>query len=186
MCFCSYILHMEEKYLAKKKVVKYGDGLSVKFMTLNRLNINTVVIDVVITLRYSDGSAFIDIKNELRNAFNEWLRTQEDYSYKNKIFIFESPQKTKYISMYNTLTAQFYLSRVTKPEPWKATLAGVLPFGDIIADTIKKTCDEAGLTLCHKGSMNPKMNIDYQKNEDGIPNGLADFLASGTSKPYSG
>lgn len=137
------------KYDGKKKVTK-GDCIKVEIATFNRKHIDAIYIDILATLEYFDDyDAVTDIKETTNTKFKEWLNDQDMWSRKNHITLWECPDKgltTSYKGIARSINVQYYLMR-DKVTDWKDTLNNIQPLVDILTTSIRRTCEDNGLSF---------------------------------------
>ena len=139
------------KYTNKKYVWKDGNGTSVRYETLNRLQINNIIVSVLFTFRpVDDWDKMKELKATIVKTVNAWLASQSTYNDKNKIFIWDAPEPNEYIPKYQTIEFQVYLKRNTAPLSWKETLKEIQPFGELLYQVLKKTCGSLEIVLARR------------------------------------
>ena len=145
-------------YYGKKHLINNKDGITIKVETLNRLCVNVVDMEWCITVLYTeDVDLFTELRKSVQVSINKWLEGQSDWDHKNRIFVWENPEykvKGAYTPVYQYLTFQLYLRRVSETKVWTETLEELLPLVDTLVETIKNTCHEVGITVKYRDNPN--------------------------------
>ena len=126
----------------------YQEGVRVDIGTLDRTQLDTAYVDMMVTTSYTNDEGIINqFKRETRKTFNDWLYNQEMWDRKHRICVLEyAAIRKSYVGMQKSFTLQFHVRR-DKITPWKDTYTNLMELVNSVIDTIKKTCLETGLEL---------------------------------------
>lgn len=145
----------------KHEKIKY-DTIKYEVGTMDRFSLRTMYISCIISILWeTDDNKFRHLKDSINDAVNEWLDSRKDWDRKNKIYVFEIPEaKVTYTGSFRNVKFELHIRRNGEPVSYRHSISILLPLVDKITDTIKKSCDEAGLVLAHRPSTNTKgMNL---------------------------
>ena len=139
------------------------DGFVVKFETLDRIRLNTIILTIIVNFKYQQEVNWKLIEDSILEVINDWLHGQKNWDRKNKIYIFDAPElkNTGYHGTVRSFNFQLYLKRNTPPLlNWKETYSELLPLSEVLTVEIKNTLDDEGIELTKRWSNNPKKSTE--------------------------
>ena len=131
------------------ETIKYEIG------TMDRITLRTMYISCTISILWEkDEALFRRLRDDINNAINDWLSTQDTWDRKNKIYVFEIPETNRsYVGCFRNIKFELHVRRLAEPVSYKNSVEALMPLVETLNDTIKKSCDEAGLVLAHRPSV---------------------------------
>ena len=135
-----------------------GDGFVVSYETLDRIRLNTIILDIVANFKYVKDIKWKTIEKNTHKVVNDWLPTQDNWDPRNKIFIFDYPEtESCYSGSVRSFNIQLYLRRLTEPLlNWQDTCSELEPLAELLKTEIKNTLDDEGIEMTKRRSNNQK------------------------------
>ena len=136
----------------KNHKINNKDGFVVNIETMDRIKLNTIILTILVNIKYIVDVDWEMIKRTILGCINGWLSDQNNWDSKNKIFIFDYPDtKTTYSGEYRSFDFQLYLRRITEPHlSWKQTYTEIIPLVDLLEDEIKNACLKEGVEIVRR------------------------------------
>jgi len=152
--------------------------------TMDKKNHLTIYITCVINVLFSnDIEAFRKLRDDINDTINTWLRNQENWNRRIKIFVFNMPEvNSKYTGSFRNVDFELHLRRNAPGESYARNVEELTPLVDYLTETIKKTCAETGLNLVYR----PSNNKNGMKLKDYVEEVLANDSSPHTSQPQTG
>ena len=128
--------------------------------TLDKIGLMTMFIDCVINISYSlDKKAFKALGRAIKLTITGWLVGQSTYDPNRFIYVYDMPESNRdeYSGRYTNLNFQLHVLRRSGGLTFDRNVNELLPLVTDITETIKITCQEAGLNLVYRISPNSKL-----------------------------
>lgn len=159
------------------------DTIKYEIGTTDRITLRTMYLSCTVSILWEkDEALFRRMREDINNAINDWLSTQDTWDRKNKIYVFEIPETNgTYVGCFRNIKFELHVRRLAEPVSYKNSVEGMMPLVEVLNDTIKKSCESAGLVLAHRPSTNSKgMSLkEYVE-------GLTDASPSEATEPDTG
>ena len=164
-----------------KRIKLNYDSIKYDIGTMDRFSLQTMYITCVMSILWTnDNAALRRLRDDIGRTINDWLLgDQKLWDKKLRIYVFEMPEtKSSYVGSFRNVNFDLHLKYIAEPISFKHSVDGLMPLVDVITDTIKKSCVDAGLVLAHR----PSVAVAGMSLKEYV-NGLADTPTSEPAEP---
>lgn len=136
------------------------DNIKVHIGTMDKTRIETVFIDLVTTIDYTDSAEVVDeFEESIRETFKSWLYNQTEWNRRRYIVVLDHGDANKRYKGYaKAIKGNFNMVRQTVTD-WKSTVKDLMPLVNDLIDTVKETCCRTGVNL-HKWKVKEPTKAD--------------------------